>query len=467
MIYNSRSDSNSVEPGDTAESGNTVEPGHTVESSMSSRTYSISIARFGEFLRAMFALFLGMIRGENRKRVARPWHIFVSSREASGPALETDAKAHALKSRLEALGDHNRLAHFSAGMGTDESSFFADPSQIIRLIERILEENPPWLHLNRVLAGGEEGGSDHSKEYLYREQEVRERRQVELFIPDASWRDRPLSSLTLRPAKSISEVWQARLIDQILPPTILLDRCTRGEIMIPIRNPHKQRIEFQKEFRTIEVVTKQQVPIPIDIDGGGGKGGQLLYILLDFSASMRGSGAVVAMSVIVATLRAHLGQKGTKYLFRRYAQYDQLWPHRMDRPLIASTLEAKDRFLDTLLKTNFNGSATDVNDALTVAAKDIERLRQSESLEAEILLVTDGRAEMLEGTRLTLLRSAVKVHTVMVLSEPNPGLEALSESYTTFDIGPDQAVTEQSVRDQNLSAKTSHTTPTRVGAFKI
>jgi len=145
------------------------------------------------------------------------------------------------------------------------------------------------------------------------------------------------------------------------------------------------------------------------------------------------------MAAIAATLRAHLGQYSTRYLFRRYAQREQMWPNRAEKPVTSSTLEEKDRLLATILATNFNGSATDVNDALAIAAEDIERLRRDEHLEAEILLVTDGRAEVLESTRLTLLRARAKVHTVMVIPEPNPGLEQISESYTALDIGNDTA----------------------------
>ena len=63
-------------------------------------------------------------------------------------------------------------------------------------------------------------------------------------------------------------------------------------------------------------------------------------------------------------------------------------------------------------------------------------LRQTENLEAEILLVTDGRAELLESMALRLRESKVKLHTVMVTPETNPGLAALSESFMALDIPP-------------------------------
>lgn len=59
-------------------------------------------------------------------------------------------------------------------------------------------------------------------------------------------------------------------------------------------------------------------------------------------------------------------------------------------------------------------------------------------MEATILLVTDGRAELLENTHLRLREGRIKLHTVMVTPEKNPSLEAISESFTAFDIQPDQ-----------------------------
>ncbi len=141
------------------------------------------------------------------------------------------------------------------------------------------------------------------------------------------------------------------------------------------------------------------------------------------------------MAVIAAALRANMGQRDTRYLFRRYAE--EMWPRVVERPVQARTLAEKDALLDTILSTNFNGAATHVNDALNVAVTDIQNLRREEQLEATLLLVTDGRAEILESTRLRLLEARVKVHTVMVMPERNPSLEALSESFTALDISPD------------------------------
>jgi uncharacterized protein with von Willebrand factor type A (vWA) domain len=155
---------------------------------------------------------------------------------------------------------------------------------------------------------------------------------------------------------------------------------------------------------------------------------------------MNGKSATLALAVIAAVLRANMGQRETRYLFRRYADIDNLWPRQVEPPLQATTLAEKDAFLEAIFATNFHGGATHVNDALQVAVSDIEALRREEYLDASILLVTDGRAEILNSARERLAEAKIKVHTVMVTPEANPGLEAISDSFTRLDIHPDQAL---------------------------
>ncbi|HLK57230.1 MAG TPA: VWA domain-containing protein [Chthonomonadaceae bacterium] len=386
-----------------------------------------------ELIRAWLALIGQLMRPrKGRVRATSPWHLRIG-RKGHSVSLNQSEVDHLLQ-RHRDLKDMQKLAAAAGQFRLPESDFFAEPQRVERLIRRFLEENPPWLHLGRVLSGGEAGAESHSQEVLWREQEIREMQEVTLFVPDESWRDLPLASMTLRPTRTLAEVWQARLLDQILPPELLLDRHTRGEILIPNRQNRKQRLEFKPETRRLEVTVRKPVPVPIETEGGNGRGGQLLYILLDFSASMRGKNAVLALAVISAVLRANMGQRDTRYLFRRYAQREEMWPLVVEPPVTARTVAEKDAILDTILATNFNGSATDVNDALKVALQDIEHLRREEQLDAGILLVTDGQAEILESTYLSLLRAKAKVHTVMVTTEKNPGLERISESFTALDI---------------------------------
>lgn len=213
----------------------------------------------------------------------------------------------------------------------------------------------------------------------------------------------------------------------------------RGEIMIPVRRSHRRRLEFRTEPRRVEVTVRKTVPVNIESEGGAGDGGQLLFILLDCSASMRGTSAVLGLSAISAVLRANLGRQNARYLFRRYAEQEQIWPGVVEPPIQARTLKEKDALLDLICATNFNGGATHVNHALNIAISDVEHLRQDEHLEAMILLVTDGRAEILESTGLRLRQTGVKLHTVMVAPEPNPSLAAISESFSILDIGVDIA----------------------------
>jgi hypothetical protein len=392
------------------------------------------MTRFVDFLKHWLARLARIVAtlGPRRFRAAWPWHLWFGRFGASASLRKADIQK--LLQRHRDLQDLQKIAGVAARFRLPESYFFADPAQVERLMVQILAANPPWLYVSRTLSGGEQGAEAHSREFVWREQVTRDVQDVTLFVPDESWRDQPLSTLTLRPARTLPEVWQARLLDQILPPKILVDRCQRGEILIPVRQGVRQRLEFHAERRRLEVIQRQPVPIPIETEGGSGRGGQLLYFLLDYSASMRGSSATLALAVIAAVLRANMGQRDTRYLFRRYAE--EMWPRVIEPPLQARTLDAKDALFDTILATDFNGSATHVNDALDVAVTDIENLRREERLDASLLLVTDGRAEILESTRLRLRAAGVQVHTVMVTRAWNPGLEALSTSFTCLDIVP-------------------------------
>ena len=373
----------------------------------------------------------GALRRKVRARAPRRWRINVATQQA---ARIDKADVERLAQRHRDLGDSEKLAKVAASFRLPESDFFADPRHIETLLRRLLEANPPWLHVSKKLEGGNPGGDSQGQEFLLREQVVREWQDINLLIPDEAWEDRPLASLTMRPARMLEEVWKARLLDQVLPPEVLIDRMNRGELLVPFRQGAKQRLEFRSERRRIEITVRKPVPVPIEQEGGVGRGGQLLYILLDYSASMQGKNAVLALAVIAALVRANLGRGETRYLFRRYALDAEIWPPAVEPPVSARTLREKDTLLDLIFATNFNGGATHVNDALRIAIADVQTLRRTENLEAEILLVTDGRAELLEGMTLRLRESKVKLHTVMVTPETNPGLAALSESFTALDI---------------------------------
>ena len=155
---------------------------------------------------------------------------------------------------------------------------------------------------------------------------------------------------------------------------------------------------------------------------------------------MQGKSATLALAVIAAVLRANMGQRNTRYLFRRYADMEEMWPRIVEAPVQAHSLEEKDSLLDTIFATNFSGSATHVNDALNVAVTDIENLRREEHLDAMLLLVTDGRAAIMESTGKRLQQAQVKMHTVMVTPEQNPDLAAISASFTALDIRPDRPI---------------------------
>ncbi len=384
-----------------------------------------------------------------RKRGARPWQLRVQPKTPVAMTLQ-QSDVDRLLQRHRDLKDMEKLATVAGSFHLPESDFFADPKQIERLIRHFLDQNPPWLHVGKVLpspnAQRNATGTESRTELLWRERVTREIQDVTLFVPADNWRDLPLSSLTLRPARHLSEIYQARMLDQILPPILLVDRLSRGEILIPNRNRVRHRLEFEAQERQIETIVRKPLPVPIETESAGdGADGQLLYILLDYSASMQGKSATLALAAIMATLRANIGRNDTRYLFRRYALEENIWPREIEPPLQARNVAEKDAFLDTILETNFNGGATHVNHALSIAATDVENLRRNENLETTLLLVTDGRAEILESTLLRLKSASIKLHTVMVTPEPNPGLQAISESFTALDIQIDSTESNSNI----------------------
>ena len=391
------------------------------------------IEQLVELLKSLLRLYVGMFERVAKFRNHSKRWLFKIKPIGRSTRL-SKSQIESLLQRQKDLKDIEKIAEAAQAFRTTESDFFTDPIEVERLILRILKEGPEWLYLGRVLSGGEQGGAA-TQELLYREQVVREIQDVTLFIPNEIWRDQPLASLTMRPARLMSEIYQARMLDQILPPEVQFDRFSRGEILIPVRNRMRHRLEFCQIERPMEAVIRKQVPIPIDMEGGGGTGGQLLYLLLDYSASMRGKSATLALSVLSAVLRANLGQRDTRYLYRRFAEADQMVPHETQPPHIARTLQEKDSLFDLMCAINFNGGATHLNNALEVAMSDVENLRKTERLEAGILLVTDGRAEILESVALRLRASRIQLHSVMVTPEANPSLAEISASFTRLDFG--------------------------------
>lgn len=393
-------------------------------------------------VRAWLAAWMRRTSGGTR-RAGRPRSGRVRASQQTQDVTLKQTDVDRLLQRHRDLKDMDKLANVAGSFRLPESDFFANARNMERLIRHFLAQDPPWLHVGRV--AGQTGADTQNtgakrQDVVWRERETREMQDVTLFVPSENWRDQPLASLTLRPARHLGEVRQASLLDQILPPTLLMERLYKCEVLIPNRTRTRQRLDFEAHARQIEIVTRKPVAVQIEAEGEGAAEAQLLYILLDFSASMQGKSALLALSVITATVRANMGRRDARYLFRRYAQEDALWPRLIEPPLQARTAAEKDAFLDAILATNFNGGATHVNHALNTAITDIENLRRDESLSASLLLVTDGRAEMLESTGLRLKAAQIKVHTVMVTPEPNPGLRALSESYTALDIRPDDLV---------------------------
>lgn len=371
--------------------------------------------------------------GLSKRGKARAWKIRIG-RKGAPTATAGDADLNQLLQRHRDLQDVDRIAKLAANYCLPESDHFADPAHVEKLMRSLIAQNPPWLFLGKNVNGQGAQGGAASREFILREQITREWKNVTLHTPQDEWRDLPLASLTIRPTKTMNEVWKARMLDQILPPEVLLDRHGRGEIFIQCRERKRLRLDFDTIQRKVEIITRKPVPVPVEMAGDGGMESQFLYVLLDYSASMRGKSAVLAMAVISAVLRANMGDREARYIFRRFALAREIFPSMLLPPLQAKTLAEKDALLDTILQTNFNGEATHVNDALRAAVEDIEALRDNERISADILLVTDGAALIFDSTRELIENYNVKIHTVMCTPTSNPTLEAISESFTSLDI---------------------------------
>src|SRR5579862_3602249 len=157
-----------------------------------------------ELMGAWFAMLrqVGSGMRPRRARAQRPWRVRIG-RRVQEVAL-TQADVDRLLQRHRDLKDNDKIAATAARFLLPESDYFADPARVERLLRRFLEEDPPWLHVGRVLTGEEPGG-DGGQEVVWRERETRATEEVTLFVPDESWRDKPLASLTMRPARTLQE----------------------------------------------------------------------------------------------------------------------------------------------------------------------------------------------------------------------------------------------------------------------
>jgi uncharacterized protein with von Willebrand factor type A (vWA) domain len=68
----------------------------------------------------------------------------------------------------------------------------------------------------------------------------------------------------------------------------------------------------------------------------------------------------------------------------------------------------------------------------------VDAREKNETLgQATIILITDGLADILPDTAALVLRTGAPLHTIQVSRDRNPGLERISDSFTTLAGLPD------------------------------
>jgi hypothetical protein len=132
-----------------------------------------------------------------------------------------------------------------------------------------------------------------------------------------------------------------------------------------------------------------------------------------------------------------MGRPHARYYFRSFAE--RLDPLPKDPPVVATSVSEKDRLVDRLYKTNFSGEATNVVEALEIAADDIEKIVESGELRAGIKprigLLTDGRATIYRSTGVRLKKLGIELDTILIGREAahNPELFRISSTVTVVD----------------------------------
>jgi hypothetical protein len=413
------------------------------------------LSRLARTLAQLWRLASGMLGAffpqRARRRKLRPWMIVRRAKNRSGaPELTaSEADVRRLLERMKLLDDTNRLAVETVGFAGQGADFLAQPREVEAIVEALIRENPPFLHVAREGRADEEGDSRQVQtEYLLRETEVVVTEPYILFIPQCGIEHRenkrPPGYPVLRTAKSLSDLRATPLLYQTLPEDLLIARLLEGSIPVLAYREERRYLLFRPEQRIVERRERRQNHVPIEIETGGeGRSARLMYMLFDRSTSLvhncapRGVHAVMELAIAVAMLRADMGRPHARYFFRAFA--DRLDPLPKDPPLSAASVREKDYLVERLFKTNFSGEATRVVDALESAADDIERIVESNELgpnvKPRIGLLTDGRMTIYGGIGARLKRLGIELDTILIGREAahNPELMRLSSTVSVVD----------------------------------
>lgn len=381
-----------------------------------------------------------------REWILRPWSsLFLPRRSRwyfrinGKPAQERldPGRVGRYLARCEKLGDPEALERFAQGGVSSEPDFYPSRETVLELIRQILSAWPPFLDLGQSFP--EESPVPHPARYecIKKRKKVLVTKAEVLLVPqtrkEVYRRDVPPGNQGLRPARSLSELRRARLLDQVLPLPLQMERLTRGELMVVDYVDLRCWTELVPQEHLITREEERETEVWVELDNPEARNRHFLfYILLDRSASMRGRGATLALSALAATLRAQMDFPAV-YFLRTFAE--TVDPPSWEPPRRASTLQEREALFEWCFTINFNGYNTRTASALEVAVRDITSARGKDpSLEkAYILLITDGRSVIWEHTQRLIQDLKIPLHTVLVSRERARDLECISSSFTVLD----------------------------------
>jgi hypothetical protein len=398
---------------------------------------------------AFLAIFFPKKKGKVR---IRPWMIVRrgKGKAADQEATPDEADVRRLLERIHDLDDASLLSDRAVGFAGVGADFFAKPRDIEEMVESLVRQNPPFLHIARECPDDADGESRHYEtEYLLRETEVVVTEPYLLFVPQTGSEHRenrrPPGYPILRAAKTLSDLRAAPLLYQALPEDLLIARLLEGSVPVLAYREERKYLLFRPEEHMVEHRERRQNHVPVEIEtGGAGQSARLMYMLFDRSTSLvhncapRGVNAVMELAIAVAMLRADMGRPHARYYFRAFAE--RMDPLAKDPPLSASSVTEKDNLVRRLFETNFSGEATRIVDALETAADDIERIVESGELgpnvKPRIGLLTDGRSSLYGSIGTRLKRLGIELDTVLIGREASHNPELMRASSTISLVDP-------------------------------
>ena len=386
--------------------------------------------------------FFALAQRQVKKRRRGKWHFHIGK-----PIREEDVRLpqremERLLRRSRDLKDFDDLERFGSSFRLPEQDFIVTRAQVQEILRRILEAHPPFLYLGRTLPDPEQSVNAPPRVEKIRKKEiVRVQGLIDLLVPEEHPRyhrsDMPPGDQAMRAARSMSELWRAPLLDQVMPPRLQVERLAHGDLMVTEYVRTEPHVEFVPRQRLVDYEEERETEVEIELEAPDpDERTQLIYFLLDTSASMRGMSATLAAAVFCAVHRANMAAPAMYYM-RTFSEY--LEPGWGEPPWIAHTLMDRESLYEKIFSLNFNGAATHTGWALEQACKDIEAARTAHDAlsRASIVLITDGRSDLMPDTIAAVMRTRAPLHTIMVSRERNMDLERISDSFTTLSGLPD------------------------------